>query len=206
MKGPKKRWAPWKAALLAGGAVGVIGVALLVALIPARAADFDARMDRGTQGVAQLSLCIAAIAYIVQYLRVRKQIAPEVARTDATGEPVLAESSGMWIAGDRDLRPGRIDLTARRIVFYRANDRDGLAGTMLGLLQPRNGTTHRALDIDLASITRVQRGRFRATGKVLELSLADGTSHRVIVDRYDAFVSHLNARAGEILVDMTNAR
>jgi hypothetical protein len=201
----KKRWAPWKVALLAGGAVGVIGVGLLVALIPARAADFDARMDRGTQGLAQLALIVGVVAYLIQYARTRKQTAPDVARVDATGEPIVAESTGMWIADGNDVRPGRIDLTPRRIVFHQASARTGLAGTVIGILTPKSGG-HRALDIELATITRVQRGRFRASGKVLELSLADGRSHRVIVDRYDAFVSHLNARAGDVLVDMANAR
>lgn len=205
MKKAKRPWAPWKVALLALGIVGLVGVGLEVALIPPSAANYDARVDRFTDGLVQLSLTVGVVAYIVQYLRARKWTAPDEARVDASGEPVLAESPAMWLAAGNEVRPGRIDLTPSRLVFFQASARTGLAGTMIGMLTPRS-RGHRALEIELGSIASMQRGRFRASGKVLELALADGTAHRVIVDKYEAFCSHLNARAGARPADGVNAR
>lgn len=205
MKKAKRPWAPWKVALLAIGIVGIAGLALAIALIPARAADFDARVDRFTDGLARLAPIAGALAYLIQWSRLRKRAAPDETRVDATGEAVIAESPAMWIADGKDVRPGRLDLTPTRLVFFQASARTGVVGTMLGLLTPRS-RGQRALEIELASIASMQRGRFRVNRNVLELALADGTAHRVIVDKYEAFCSHLNARAGARPVDGANAR
>jgi hypothetical protein len=177
MKERKRPWAPWKMALLVLGVIMVVGLTVGILTIPASAAHYDARVDRYTQGLAQMCLVAVIVAYLVQYRRVSRwnddanASASAAPRIDATGETILAESPSRRVGTLSGLLNGRLIVTPRRIVFF--------AGSV------------RELDIELASITATARTRWRVSGKVLDVTLADGTTHRIIVDRFDSFAAQL---------------
>jgi hypothetical protein len=158
-------------ALLVFGIAAVVGITVGMITIPVHDKE---RMDRYTEGLGKLCPILFAVGYGIQYRRRRKwddANASATPRTDATGETILAESPSRQVGSTAGLLNGRIILTPRRIVFF--------AGTV------------RELDLELASITSTARTRWRASGKVLDLTLADGTVHRLIVDRFDAFAAQL---------------
>ena len=158
-------------ALLVFGIAALAGLTVELIAIPARD---EARLDRFNEGLGKLCPIVFAIAYGIQYRRHRKWTdahASAAPRADATGEPILAESASRRVGTLSGVFDGRIVVTPRRIVFF--------AGTV------------RELDLELASIAATARTRWRASGKVLDLTLADGTVHRLIVDRFDAFTAQL---------------
>lgn len=113
-------------------------------------------------------------------------------------DPVLARSNGSHIKGKLNVQLGRLELTSSRIIFYgksRAFMMFGVLGALLSLLA--KGT--RSLDVELGQVAAVARGKFGFNKKILEVTMLDGTQHRLGVDKLDVFAAQLReqlARCG----------
>jgi len=105
-------------------------------------------------------------------------------------EPVLAKSRGAQIMSKFKAHLGRLELTSTRLVFFRASKFWLMFGALGMILGARSGGT-RAIDVELSRIAGIARGKHGFNKKVLELTLSDGTTHRLSVDRYDELVARL---------------
>jgi hypothetical protein len=70
-------WAPWKVALAVLVIVSVVGIAIGVIAIDARARDVDRQLDEYGRGLGSLALGATIAAFAIQWRRVKKH---EVAR------------------------------------------------------------------------------------------------------------------------------
>src|SRR5262249_42290420 len=107
-----------------------------------------------------------------------------------TTEPVLFESNGGRFQGKLRMFPGRFELTAARIVFYQRSiwwQMFGLIGVLLG----RRSAGKPALDMEPTAIASPARGKFGLNKKILDLTLTDGSTVRLMIDTYDDFTARL---------------
>jgi hypothetical protein len=113
-----------------------------------------------------------------------------------TTEPVLFESNGGRFQGKLRMFMGRFELTASRIVFYQRSiwwQMFGLIGALLG----RRSAGKRVLDIELATIASLARGKFGLNKKILDITRTDGSEVRIAIDKYDAFTARLREELGK---------
>ncbi len=174
----ERPWSVWKMVLLVfvGGAVGGGVIAAIVGR------DHQQRDDiaHATGGV--LFVVMVAVAFL-QVWRLRRW--DEAAAQADVGEPVVATTSGQRIVDGRPQR-GRLDLTATRILFYRASRHDGALGELVALFAGA-GRRFRALDLPLAQIASTARTEFRSVQNGLDVTMADGTVHRFTLGLYPVF-------------------
>ncbi len=107
------------------------------------------------------------------------------ALTTTTPAPI-ARSHGGLIAGKLNVRLGKVELTAselRVMTISRAYQMFGLIGALLG--RRAKGTL--ALTIDLGRVRTVARGKYGFNKKILDLTVEDGQTHRVMVEDFDRF-------------------
>jgi hypothetical protein len=105
-------------------------------------------------------------------------------------DPVLARSNGTLIKGKLNVQLGRYELTANRLTFFgksRAYMMFGLLGALLALLAKGK----RALDLELSQITAIARGKYGLNKKILDVTMADGTVHRLGLDKFDDLSAQL---------------
>ncbi|MBK9031071.1 MAG: hypothetical protein IPL61_07005 [Myxococcales bacterium] len=104
----------------------------------------------------------------------------------ATAPAPLALSNGGLIAGKLNVRLGKVELTASELrvrTISRVYQMFGLIGMLLG--RRAKGTL--ALTIDLGRVRTVARGKHGLNKKILDVTVDDGQTHRVIVDDFDRF-------------------
>lgn len=111
-----------------------------------------------------------------------------------TTEPApLARSHGGLIAGKLNVRLGKVELTASELqvrTISRAYQMFGLIGMLLG--RRAKGTL--ALTIALGRVRTVSRGKYGLNKKILDITVDDGQTHRIIVDDFDRFGDALRAQ------------
>lgn len=105
-------------------------------------------------------------------------------------EPVLTTSNGGMFRSKWRLQFGRFELTSSRIIFYKRSNFWMMFGA-LGMLLSRGTSGKRALDLELSQIASAVRSKHGFNKNVLEVTMSDGTTHRLSVDKYDAFVAPL---------------
>jgi hypothetical protein len=98
-------------------------------------------------------------------------------------EGVVKETFGTIIKGKRAV-PGRLYLTSQRLVFLQANPVLALFGAIGGLLTATVKPKRVGVDIPLAGITGVTRGKFGINKNILEVSRAGAEPVRLAV-KYD---------------------
>lgn len=117
-----------------------------------------------------------------------------------TSPPAIAESAGGLIHSKLKVDLGRLELTSSALVFYKRSKFFLLFG-LLGALLARKSPGKRALDLPLATITGVARGKHGFNKKVLDVTTASGATTRFMVDRFDDFLARLReelARTGRV--------
>jgi hypothetical protein len=107
-----------------------------------------------------------------------------------TSEPVLASSHGGLFKSKFRMHLGRFELTSNRITYYQKSTLWLMFGA-LGMILSRYTAGKRALDIDLGRIATLARGKYGFNKKILDITMADGTSHRLTIDRYEEFTNQL---------------
>lgn len=97
---------------------------------------------------------------------------------------ILARSNGTLIKGKLNVQLGRYELTDSRIIFYGKSKAFMMFGA-LGALLAMLAKGKRALDIELDAVQSVERGKYGLNKKVLDITMADGTVHRLGIDKFD---------------------
>jgi hypothetical protein len=105
--------------------------------------------------------------------------------------PVLFQTRGMVILGKLRVHPVRYELHADRIVIYKQS-RILLGLGLIGLLLAAKMRGKHYLDLELSQIRRYGRGKYGLNKRVLDVTLADGTTHRLIIDKFEPFVDCLS--------------
>jgi hypothetical protein len=110
-------------------------------------------------------------------------------------EPVLLQSHGGLFVSKRRMAWARIELTSTRLVVYKKSI--WLTGFgLIGALIARSMKGSRTLDLDLGAITQIARGKYGFNKKILDVTMKDGATHRITVDRFDEMVARLREAAG----------
>jgi len=105
-------------------------------------------------------------------------------------DTVIARCNGTIIRGKLNVQLGRYELTSSRLTFFgksKAFMMFGLLGALLALLSKGK----RALDIELSQITSIARSKYGFNKKILDVTLADGTVHRLGLDKFEEFTGAL---------------
>lgn len=113
-----------------------------------------------------------------------------------TSDPILLNTSGGLIKGKLNVALGRLELTPRAIVFYERSRIWNMFG-LIGALIATRLKGKRALDIELSSVKELTRTKFGFNKKILDVTLTDGTVHRVMVDKFDDFSSRLREQLAQ---------
>ena len=103
---------------------------------------------------------------------------------------VLATSSGGLFRGKFRMRFARIDLTTDRLQIHERNRWLASMG-LLGFLLARWLAPKLVVDLPLAQIATLARGKFGLNKKILDLTATDGASYRLTITDYDAFTARL---------------
>lgn len=104
--------------------------------------------------------------------------------------PPLATTNGGLIAGKLNVRLGRLELTAHELRVMTPSRFFMMFG-LIGMLLARRAKGKLALSIDLAQIRSVARGKYGVNKKILDVTVADGQTHRLMVDDFDRFAAAL---------------
>jgi hypothetical protein len=107
-----------------------------------------------------------------------------------TTAPVLVTTNGGLFKSKFRMHLGRFELTHDRIVYYQKSFFFMMFGA-LGLLLSRYSPGKRTLDIELSRIASLARGKHGFNKNILDLTLTDGSTHRLSLDRYDDFTAQL---------------
>jgi hypothetical protein len=106
-------------------------------------------------------------------------------------EAVLFQTRGMLILGKLRVHPVRYELQSDRIVVWKQS-RILLGLGLIGLLFAAKMRGKRHLDLELSQIRKYARGKYGLNKRVLDVTLADGAMHRLIIDKFDPFVDGLS--------------
>ena len=112
-------------------------------------------------------------------------------------QPVLYESLGTHFPSKFRGVHGRIKLTRNSIVFYRISPLFMLFG-LIGALLARSSKGKPTLSIKLANIRSFERQRQGLTTKVLCFKLANGTEHRLKIEKFNPFLAQLTNRLSSV--------
>jgi len=110
----------------------------------------------------------------------------------------LATSHGGLIAGKLNVRLGKVELTAGELRVRTVSRAYQMFG-LIGMLLARRAKGTLALTVALPAVTTVARGKYGLNKKILDVTVADGQTHRIIVDDFDRFAGALReqlARTG----------
>ena len=110
-----------------------------------------------------------------------------------TSEPVLASTNGGIFKSKLRMHFARFDLTSSRIVTYQKSSL-WLAFGALGIILSRYTAGKRTLELELAKIASTERGKHGFNKNILDITMKDGTKHRLSLDHYDDFTAQLRAR------------
>jgi len=124
------------------------------------------------------------------------------AATTPPGEAVLFESSGGLLKGRR-MSPGRFELTATRVLYYRQSYLWLMFG-LIGALLSRTSAGKRELELEFAKIASIARGKYGLNKKILDFKMADGSEYRLVIDKIDQFVEKLTATSGHAIAPLAS--
>lgn len=113
-----------------------------------------------------------------------------------TSEPVLIRSNGGIFKSKLRMQFARFELTPTKIVCYRKSNLFLLFGA-LGMILARSAKGKRADELELARIASVARGKFGLNKKILDVTMNDGSTHRLTIDEFDPFAARLRESVGE---------
>jgi hypothetical protein len=99
-------------------------------------------------------------------------------------EGVVKEGRAMMIMGKRGIQ-GRLYVTADRLVFLTSSSMFGAFGAIGAVLSATVKPKKIKLEIPLAAISGVQRGKFGMNKNIVEVSHGDGDPARFAVRPYD---------------------
>lgn len=119
----------------------------------------------------------------------------------ATTEPVIASTNGGLFKSKLRMHFARFDLTSSKIVTYQKSS-IWLAFGALGILISRYTSGKRTLEIELAKVSTLARGKHGFNKNILDITMADGAKHRLSLDRFDEFTAQLT---GQIKVPLSSA-
>jgi hypothetical protein len=111
-------------------------------------------------------------------------------------EPVLFESGGGLFKGKMRMFPGRFELTATRIVYYKRSLWWQMFG-MIGALFAWKNRGKREREIELASVASIARGKYALNKKILDFTFTDGTTLRISVTKFEDFIAQLAVVSGQ---------
>lgn len=110
-------------------------------------------------------------------------------------EPVLFKSHGGLFVSKRRMAWAGIELTSARLVVYKKSI--WLTGFgLIGALIARSMQGTRTLDLELGAIASIARGKYGFNKKILDVTMRNGTTHRITVDRFDEMVARLRDALG----------
>lgn len=110
-----------------------------------------------------------------------------------TDAPPLARTNGGLIAGKLNVRLGKVELTARELRVMTPSRFFMMFG-LIGMLLARRSKGKLALSIDLARVRSVARGKYGVNKKILDITVDDGQTHRIMVDDFEAFADALRGQ------------
>jgi hypothetical protein len=103
---------------------------------------------------------------------------------------VLVSSNGGLFKSKFRMYFGRYELTPTHLVWYQRSNFWLMFGA-LGVLLSRGSSGKRARDFEVRAIAKAERGKHGFNKKVLDLTMTDGTSARITVDKFDELVTRL---------------
>jgi hypothetical protein len=181
----ERPWATWKVTLAFFVTAFVLDVVALVILLPGQSHTERGHQISRASGAAIFFLTIA-VAFLQSY-RIRRW--RTAAAAEQLGELLLSSTTGVRIVGDRP-QPGRIDLTATRLVFFRASRSDGVWGQLIGTIASGRGTDI-TLELKLGEVASTARTKFRSAHNAMDIAMTDGTVHRFAFDQFAPFEAQL---------------
>lgn len=107
-----------------------------------------------------------------------------------TPPPPLARTNGGIIAGKLNVKLGKVELTASELRVLTASRFYMMFG-LIGMLLARRAKGKLALSIDLTRVRSVVRGKYGANKKILDVTVDDGQTHRIMIDDFDRFSAAL---------------
>jgi len=110
-------------------------------------------------------------------------------------EPALFQSQGGLFLSKRRMVFATIELTATHLVVYRKSMLWLFFGA-IGALLSRGARGKRALELPVASIASVARGKYGFNKKILDVTMTDGKTHRISIERFDELCTQLRAQLG----------
>jgi hypothetical protein len=113
-----------------------------------------------------------------------------------TTEPVIAESRGGYFKSKLRMFQGRAELTARGLIWYQSSIWWQMFGFIGALLAMKGGK--RAFELDLTQIQGLTRAKFGLNKNILDVTMADGTTHRFSLAKYDAFTGELTNQLAKL--------
>jgi hypothetical protein len=120
-------------------------------------------------------------------------------------EPVVAESKGGYFKSKLSMRQGRLELTAKQLIWYQISLWWQMFGFIGALLSMKGGK--RLFDLDLTQIATLQRAKFGINTKVLDVTMADGAKHRFLINKFDDFTNELKSQLAKTgrAIEITSA-
>ncbi|MBX3158675.1 MAG: hypothetical protein KF773_22090 [Deltaproteobacteria bacterium] len=103
---------------------------------------------------------------------------------------ILFTSNGGLFRSKWRVHFGRYELTPTHLIWYQRSS-FWLAFGALGMLLSRGTSGKRARDFELRAIAKAVRGKHGVNKKILDLTLTDGTTARLSVDKFDELVARL---------------
>lgn len=105
---------------------------------------------------------------------------------------VLSASNGGVFKSKFRMQPGRFELTPSHIIYYKKSS-FWMAFGLIGVLVLRGQKGTRDFEIELHKIASIERGKHGFNKNILDLTLVDGSKHRITVERFDEFSERLRA-------------
>jgi hypothetical protein len=109
--------------------------------------------------------------------------------------PAIATSRGALIVSALRVHPGRWELTRHQLVFHQFSRWLGGLG-LLGVFFMKYARGTKALELDLPKIATITRGRYGRNKRVMDVTMVDGTVHRIVVDNFDEVAARLHDAMG----------
>ena len=110
-------------------------------------------------------------------------------------ESPLFQSNGGLFVSKRRMVFARVELTSTRIVVYKKSAFWTAFG-LIGVLIAMKLSGKRALDLEYGAIASVARGKYGFNKKILDVTMKDGVTHRLSIDKFDEVVARLRELAG----------
>ncbi len=111
----------------------------------------------------------------------------------AISDPILFESTGGRFKGKFRVNFGRTQLTPRALLYYEKSFWWTMFGA-IGMLLSRGAKGKLALSLEYANMQKLERKKFGLNNKIVEITMADGATHKLIVDKFDDFIERVRGQ------------